>query len=228
MPHPPQLAQGEVHVWRLIVSPTNPADVDDLPDSDQERAAGYSSPQRAASFIAARRALRFLLGGYLGVAPRAIALHAVRHQKPRLLDPGPHDLRFNMAHRPGCALVAVASGCEVGVDLESSRTNAESEAIAATVLSPAEQAAIDGVGAGVRHTAILRAWTRREAVLKAAGSGLRIPPARIDVGDQSPAIARPVVAGGLTWGLWDLTPWPDAIGAVAAARTDITLRRLER
>jgi 4'-phosphopantetheinyl transferase len=166
-----------------------------------------------------------VLARYVETAPDAIEIWAERHHKPRLSSFNPRDVRFNLAHRDGRALIAIARGFEVGVDLEAARRLEESAAVAATVLSPTELTAMETLPAPERHAAILRLWVRREALLKGTGTGLRVPPAHIDVGPPDPAVRRPVAVAGASWTLWDLTPWPDAVGAVTCSGTGRMLRR---
>jgi len=80
-------------------------------------------------------------------------------------------LEFSLAHAGDRALVAVAWGVPVGVDLEALRTDREFEAMARTVFSEAEQVALAGAPAGEKVALFHRVWTRKEAWLKARGTG---------------------------------------------------------
>lgn len=91
------------------------------------------------------------------------------HGKPALAQPT--DLRFNLSHSASLILIGVTVGQEIGVDIEQIRHVAEIDRIAADYL-PLEHGAgiwlLDGVA---KQLAFFSAWTRQEALLKAAGVG---------------------------------------------------------
>lgn len=94
-------------------------------------------------------ALREVLARYLDEEPDAIELRAGEHGKPALADPS-SPLRFNLSHSGDLALVAVTQGREVGVDIQKIKPR--------------------------RNVAFYKAWARREAIVKCAGTGLLAPP----------------------------------------------------
>jgi 4'-phosphopantetheinyl transferase len=143
---------------------------DTLSAAERERAARLRDP---APWIVTRGALRDLLGARLGVAPAAVALASGEFGKPEV--PGAA-LRFNVSHTRSLALIALASGFEVGVDVE--RLDRRSAAVERT-LTPGEAAALDAA-AGDRHEQLLRVWCRKEALAKAIGGGLGWEPLRFD------------------------------------------------
>ena len=124
---------------------------------------------RPEPWIAARVALRIVLGERLGVSPTDVAFALSEHGKPEL--PG-SCVRFNLAHSGERALIAV-SDVEVGVDLE--RTARASRAIERT-LTEGERAALGPD----RHVELLRVWCRKEALAKAIGGGLGWAPEKFD------------------------------------------------
>lgn len=83
--------------------------------------------------------------------------------KPYL--PGAPEVRFNLARSQELALVAVALGVDVGVDIERLRPLPEYEAIAERFFPPSEREGLD-------ERDFFRRWTRIEAKLKARGVGL--------------------------------------------------------
>src|SRR4051812_133242 len=107
-PRPPVLGADEVHVWSLPLDPP-PAGMDelraDLTPDEQARAQRYRLGHVRDQFVAGRGFLRRLLGGYLGVPPRAVPITYEGSGKPILADP---DVRFNLTHAEGLALIAVA------------------------------------------------------------------------------------------------------------------------
>lgn len=91
------------------------------------------------------------------------------HGKPVLQHPSLHTSR---SYTDGLLAVAVSAAGPVGVDVEQVRGTAF-DGFAEVALAPAER---DGNPSGRA-----RAWTRKEAVLKARGTGLTIDPRTVDV-----------------------------------------------
>jgi 4'-phosphopantetheinyl transferase len=162
-----------VEVWLVDVSPgSDRAErlIAATTDEERERAARLGAPGHAERWLAARGALRTLLGERLGVAPAALELARGPHGKPALLGA---KLQFNLSHAGDLAVVALA-GVEVGVDVE--RLARSSRAVERT-LTPGERAALT---ADDRHVQLLRMWCRKEALAKAIGTGLGWDPGRFD------------------------------------------------
>lgn len=96
----------------------------------------------------ARARLREMLGERLGIDAALVPIVEAEGGKPRLEpDAGLADLRFNLSHSGERALIAIAEGVELGVDVER--------------VTPK------------RSPKHLGDWTRREAYLKGRGTGLR-------------------------------------------------------
>jgi 4'-phosphopantetheinyl transferase len=128
-----------------------------------------------AARAAARQALRAVLGRYLGQDPEAIELVPGEHGKPALADPAAQ-LEFNLSHSGDLALVAVASGHPVGVDVERTDRERDFAALAARELDAGVVAALRAAPAEERAAIFYAAWTRHEARLKCLGGGLGGPP----------------------------------------------------
>lgn len=122
-------------------------------------------------FVIAHGALRLILAGYLDVPPEELRLQRGRHGKPRLA--GSSDLRFNLSHSGELGLVAVTRHDEVGVDVDRLRPGLPVEPFAERFF-PASDARFVAAAAGPTERAerFLRLWTRKEAVVKAAGARL--------------------------------------------------------
>jgi 4'-phosphopantetheinyl transferase len=142
-------------------------------DGDElARAERFVLERHRLRYVAAHGLLRHILGGYLGVAPAEIRFGHARHGKPYLLGEAQLDLRFNLAHSGDRMLVAVAVGRDVGVDLELVGRDRDFAGIARHFFSPNEVAALTALPERERRTAFYLCWTRKEAYLKACGTGL--------------------------------------------------------
>jgi 4'-phosphopantetheinyl transferase len=125
-------------------------------------------------WVAARWALRGVLGRYLEREPAEIELRVGEGGKPALAAPGA-SLRFNLSRSGNIALVAVAQGLEVGVDVERIEPRRNLLALARRALAPAEAARIEATPPESRLAAFHAAWTQREAIAKCLGTGLGAP-----------------------------------------------------
>ncbi|WP_430869116.1 4'-phosphopantetheinyl transferase family protein [Demequina aurantiaca] len=125
-------------------------------------------------------------------------------------------LTVSIARGRDAAIAAVAiadDSHEIGVDLESS----------SQPLSPGFADVVLGAGERALHPmtsdSLLRTWVRKEAVLKAAGTGLRLDPRRVTLEGLN-------VTGGPAgpWSLVDLDLAPDLVAAVAVrCKADLDL-----
>jgi 4'-phosphopantetheinyl transferase len=140
---------------------------------ERRRANQFRLDEPRQQFILTRAALRTLVGKYLGQPPEGVAIETSPAGKPHLAETHrASGLHFSVAHSDELALIAVTTGCEVGVDVERLRAVSHAEHIARRFFHPAETRAILAAGPADRDTMFLRCWTGKEAVLKAVGSGM--------------------------------------------------------
>ncbi len=214
----PALSDGEVHIWRasLAVGATRLAALwATLPPDERARAERLHFERDRASFVAARGLLRAILGRYLGTPADELRFAYGPHGKPSLAWPGAPGLHFNLAHSQGLGLYAVACHREVGIDVEQQRPDLDLAALARQVLSPGELAAWQALPAAARAGAFWRAWTRKEAYVKARGQGLTMPLGDLEaLGEPALRIpADPAEAG--RWSMCDVAPAPGYAAALA-------------
>jgi len=137
------------------------------------RAARFRRAEDAARYVAARGALRRVLGDALGRPPAALAFAVGPYGKPRLAPPDDRaDLAFNVAHCEGVALIALARGAEIGVDVERIRPGVEVDRLAARLFSSAERRQLAALPPEAAYEAFFALWAAKEAVVKALGRGL--------------------------------------------------------
>jgi 4'-phosphopantetheinyl transferase len=143
-----------------------------LSPDERERSARFRFARDRQRFIAARGALRALLGRYLGTRPGEIRFAYNAFGKPALTPEFGGQLQFNLSHSGDLALIASTTDAEVGVDLECIRPDADYGEIARSVFSAAEVEQLNSVPSHLYSLAFLSCWTRKEASLKARGEGL--------------------------------------------------------
>jgi len=111
----------------------------------------------------------------LGCDPTEVPLRVGESGKPELAEQAGARVRFSLAHSKGMALYGVMLDHDVGVDLEHVDDAVEWEEIPARSFAPGEQRALSALPHGARRAAFFDCWTRKEAVVKASGEGLRRP-----------------------------------------------------
>lgn len=208
---PPPILAGEVHVWRVALALEIEPPLAWLDEAERARAAAFHFAPDRRRWVAARRALRALLAAYEEREPGDLAFQVAPGGKPRLAGSA---LPFSLSHAGPWALVALTAGPPVGVDVEPQRALPDLEALAAHTLGPREHAAWQALEPAERVSAFFRAWTRKEALLKAHGGGLAIEPVAAEVG-VGPRASRVVELDGRQWAIADLALAPDVAGAVA-------------
>jgi 4'-phosphopantetheinyl transferase len=219
-PDSPKLGSDEVHVWRVSLDLPS-AHLDRLRQTlaadERERADRFVFPKDRNHFVAARGALRAILGRYLGEAPGSLRFTYNVHGKPAL-DREPGGLRFNVSHSHGLAVIAVTHGRDVGVDVEHIQPDRADEQIARRFFSPREVAALLALPEDQQPEAFFTCWTRKEAFVKARGEGLSIPLDQFDVSLAPGEPATLLRANGdqvSRWSLHALDPGPDFAAALA-------------
>lgn len=166
----PGLENGSVHIWGIYLPEVAPR-LDRLEAllsaSEKEKAERFRRESDRLSSIAARGALRVLLGGYDGMAADEISFAYNEQGKPYLAH---SKIAFNVSHSGDWVVLAVGRERTLGVDIEQLRSNVDPSAIAERyftleeqeLLKESEQARAD----------FYRIWVRKEAYVKARGSGL--------------------------------------------------------
>ena len=155
-----------VHLWRVALD--SPYDANILSPDEAQRAARYHFPYMRDRYSAGRCALRVILGRYLEVEPRSIAFTYNEHGKPLL---GGRS-QFNLSNAGDRMLLGVTEGRMIGVDLEKRDRRTQSDAVARRFFSAHEVEQFLAFPDDERGAAFLRGWVRKEAYLKAMGTGI--------------------------------------------------------
>ena len=144
----PTLDDTSVHLWLLAIE---------------------HAPDHRAVAAAAHGLLGRLLAHYGGLEhPPVIA----RTGRGKPYAPALAGFDFNLSHARDHALIAVARGQPLGVDLERIDRKLDAHDLAQRFFSRSEAEALDALPETQRAIAFLRLWTCKEAVLKALGAGI--------------------------------------------------------
>ncbi len=216
---------GLVHLWCVQ---TGASGLDSqrlaayLTPAERERVARYRFERDRARRTYARGLLRLVLGEALGLHPRAVELVTGPFGKPELLPAqnGP-GLRFNLSYGGDWLLLALTRGCEVGVDLEPVRALPDAMGIAGRFFHCDEQDRLRAAAVDEQSQLFFTYWTRKEALLKALGTGLSDQAlAAFNSADLAPALLawRRLAASavpGADWWMMDLAPKPGYAACLA-------------
>lgn len=168
------LAPDEVQVWVLHaahVPACCSALAHTLSADERARAGRYRAEQHRQRFMARRGMLRWLSARYLGCSPQALRWGVEGVGKPLWQQPTAPVLAFSISQTESMALLAFAWDCRVGVDVQQEMADVDIAGVGQAVFSAAEQAALAGAR-GDAGAEFFRLWSRKEALLKAVGSGL--------------------------------------------------------
>ncbi len=202
----PQLAPGEIHLWRAALDDPIRLSGAEAVLSREEllRAGKFARALDRQRFIAAHGALRMVLGLYLSADPQSLEFRAGPMGKPALVQTFT-DLRFNLSHSGELALIAVTRGREVGVDVERVQRDIEFDPIVEHYFEPTEAWDLRTAPPQERVGRFFDLWTRKEACVKAQGVGLgmKIETHRFGVRNLCPALgyAGAVASEGDEWRL---------------------------
>jgi len=218
------LNDDEVHVWRVASNSTG-LRLENLRQTlgadERARAERFYFRRDRDRFIIRRGLLRTILGRYLATEPDRLQFTYGAHSKPAL---APQDsgmqLRFNVSHSAGLVLYAFARGREIGVDLEAIQPAIAWEHIPEHFFSAWEVVALRALPVDVQPEAFFTYWTRKEAYVKARGTGLAL---RLDEFDVSVVPGEPAALLRTTgdaleasrWSLQSLAPGRGYVGALA-------------
>lgn len=206
---------------RLDVSPTRLAELrSHLAAPERERAASLLLERDRDRYMAGRGLLRELLADLTGSAPETLTLLTGRFGRPRLARPeGEPALRFSASRSAGDILFAFARGRDVGADMERRSERGDIERVATRYLDAAEHAALAALPETERAAAFLTAWVRREAYLKAIGTGLTRSPRGVELDPVDDAPGRFAVRGA-AHEVQDVEIGADVVAAISAAGSD--------
>ncbi|MDK3022267.1 4'-phosphopantetheinyl transferase superfamily protein [Cupriavidus taiwanensis] len=228
LPEPARLAlpDGTVQLWVLEDAQVGPACAQlghTLAPGERARALAYRHARHCQGYIARRGLLRWLIGGYLHCQPEALRLTASAFGKPVLQWPQAA-LAFSVSHTDGMALLAFARDCRLGVDVERRAGGLDVPGLGRGIFSAREMQALAHARHGSADT-LLRLWTRKEALLKALGTGLSGDPTAYTTEDDRQRGAGhwrawhhgTAMAG---WTCIDLVFGEEIRGALAVSRAD--------
>ncbi len=138
-----------------------------LDDEERERMQRFRQDPDRDRFVIAHGWLRTLLAPAMHMAPEAIRFQRGPFGKPFVPD---QRTQFNLSDTKDAVLLALATGAEIGADVETITRRVDHAAVSEHYFTPAETRDIGSSTDPKRR--FLELWTRKEAVLKASGVGI--------------------------------------------------------
>jgi 4'-phosphopantetheinyl transferase len=212
---------SDVHVWRIDVAewrPHVPILRRLLAADERVRADRFRFEADAHRLIIGRGVLRMLIGELLHMLPERVAFTYSDSGKPSIV--GVH---FNVAHSGELILIATHK-YRIGVDVERVDRMVDVVAMSGVCFTAGERALI--LESAATQEAFFRLWTRKEAWLKAVGSGLSVPLRLVDVADTTAPMIAPgaVIAGTPPSRIIDLPTEPGYVAACAVSGPECRMR----
>jgi 4'-phosphopantetheinyl transferase len=219
----------EIHVWRAYLDGEEIGlhrFEETLAPDEKARANRFVFPQDRNRYVAARGALRELLGRYLNRSPAELEFDYTSKGKPSLgATLNERSIQFNVAHSRGLALLAFALGRNLGIDVEFVRPEFPGDEIAERYFSPKEVMELRTLPPSLRAEGFYLCWTRKEAYIKATGEGLHIPLESFNVSLTPGRPERLESVDSSRWSMRSLYPDPLYAGALVAEGQHLRLRQ---
>ncbi|HEV3272139.1 MAG TPA: 4'-phosphopantetheinyl transferase superfamily protein [Candidatus Methylacidiphilales bacterium] len=228
-PHRREHLAGSMIVWIAQVSKARDSLVflePCLDGRDRERAARFRFAEDRARFVLGRGLLRKCLGRYLEQTPETIELATTDRGRPVL----PHDetVQFSISHTHDLVAVALTADARIGIDLEHMKLPPDLPDLAKRILSEEDFQAFQALPGSETPAAFYRAWTRKEAYLKARGEGIAegLRQISVSLGPEKTGVIRDArdKTAEQTWRLLALPVPADYVGSLAC---DDAGKRLE-
>jgi 4'-phosphopantetheinyl transferase len=226
----PQLAlrAGQVDCWAVpaVTAPPHDALLKLLSAGELDRAARFHFERDRVRYISRHAALRLLLSRYLKMEPQSLVFSEEANGRPVLAHTGA-GLHFNLSRSGDLALLAVSPAAAVGVDVEEMRNIPDLIQVARHHFAAVEFDNLNRLSSENQLAGFYAIWTRKEAFVKAMGTGLSYPLSAFTTGrtDQPPVLQIGDVPQD-DWTMADLAPGEGYAGALAIGQPGISIRCL--
>jgi 4'-phosphopantetheinyl transferase len=218
------LPDAEVHVWFASISEYRsllPELNSLLSESERARAERFRFQDLRDAYVTRHGLLRAILAEYVHTPAAEISFQYGRHGKPAICG---SRLSFSHSHSGDLALFAIGTAAMLGVDVEQVRPIPELDDLARHYFSHSESDALLAQSPERRIGAFFACWTRKEAVLKAIGEGLRSL-SRVELSpDDQRELLRIESEDAGSWRLRAFTPVAGYTAAIAVKQAELRLQ----
>jgi 4'-phosphopantetheinyl transferase len=221
-----QLQPGHVDVWLASLSNVGSSETSAylqlLSEPEQAQWRRFLVNDARLQYLVTRALVRTTLSRYADVPARAWQFETNAYGRPHISQPlASFNLRFNLSNTTGLVACAVATDCEIGIDVENTKRTVDADELAPTVFAPAELADFREAGLEDRRDRFFSYWTLKESYIKARGMGLSLPLDAFwfELGGASPLLCVtdrcPDIPG--RWRFYQHAPTSEHMMAVAVA-----------
>lgn len=170
-----------IRLWLLDLNiDPDRAQVNWLSERELDRAARFYNDRDRRQYIAAHCGLRWLLQDFSGIEAGRMEFTVAPLGKLSIRDAP--DVFFNMSYAGDRALVGLSSVADIGVDLEALRIIEDADDLADEYFTTTERGEFFAAKATEHDRVFLQGWTRKEACIKAVGTGLSYHPSNFTSG----------------------------------------------
>lgn len=177
-------------------------------------------------YLVTRALVRTVLSRYVpAVAPEEWRFRENAYGRPEIDRDiaAASEIRFNLSHTHSLIVLALATGCELGVDVENATAREVSMDIAAGFFAPDEVTALGALPAHRRRQRFFEYWTLKESYIKARGMGLSIPLNEFSFEFPADDLIRIRIAPAQNdlpsrWHFWQFQLADDYVAALCAER----------
>jgi 4'-phosphopantetheinyl transferase len=143
-----------------------------LSSQETSKAQSYYTKILAERYLISHGILRLILGHYANQSPKELQFITNDYGKPFLAQ---SNIYFNMSHSQNMAAYIVAFDHLVGIDIELVDKNINVDELCSMVLTNHENKVFSALAPAEKIYFFYQLWTRKEALVKAIGQGLRHP-----------------------------------------------------
>ncbi len=211
---PIPLTSDQLHVWHFSLTDNTALSEarETLSGDEIERSRRFVFDKDRNRFMVARTLLRQLLSSYTSEEPAKIRFSYNPQGKPSIAG----DLSFNLSHSGDMAVFACCLHREIGIDLEMVKPVDDPLHMAGLVFTDEETGLLQRLPEEQKNRFFFMIWTRKEALLKAAGAGIGDVLKRLPVmcGNGPMHESATSCFRGKYWRIHDLEIADDCCGAV--------------
>lgn len=170
-----QISPNIINVWVVNLNISDELEkqqFENLSLDEQAQAKRFVFPIHQKRFVASHFALRNLLSRIIDVSPQEVHFILSEHGKP-YLENHPN-IGFNLSHSEEVAVIGLQKNARIGIDIEKIQLQFNLKLVH-RFFSQEEINEFNEIPTDQQLSAFFRFWSRKEAIIKALGTGLSFP-----------------------------------------------------
>jgi len=178
-PLEPSISGEEVHIYYVSISSVEnqiPILKNYLTDEEEKKIMKFIFEKDRKCHMISRSVLKDILSRYLSIKAEDVIFTYNDYGKPFLGNKiNNAEINFNLSHSGDMIIYAFSTGRSIGVDVQEIRNMDSTDDIFKRYFSDYENSIFDTLPVELKTGAFYSCWTRKEAYVKAHGSGLSFP-----------------------------------------------------